>query len=1540
MLGSSQKDADEPSCIHQEPLLGSSQDTDTEEDDDVEIDAPPGVERNLEESFNETTGLLAELRGECPQRRAYPRISLHIKGRRTTLEEVKGFVDSMASHSFISEDLVTKLGLATNQDLPSRRFEVGVGEGFTARPCKLHFTVYAHEGQEIKPIEMKLDCFVAQLNQVDLILGQNWCEANNACIQFNPEREPRISIADGRFLKMDEGCSARKLIEREVLQTNTLLTIVSPVGNFKEALSGTRPVEMTDDQKDQLDQLLEKYKDVFVPHQYPPKERVPGESVHIRLKEGSVAKSTPSYPLSPEGREEGRKIVEDLLARGFLTEGSSEWGSPLLVVAKKDVDGQIYGYRAVWDFRYLNSQTIRDNFPLPLIEDCLHKLARFSMYSGSDGDDGFGQMPLNEDSQRKCCVTTPWGSFFWKVLPQGVSNGPSNFQSMMQRIFHEYSLWLIVFIDDLAIGANSIEEMFSRLTLFFERCRKENIRLKWKKTFLFQRVVRFLGHEIEKGKIRPLQKHIVKMQEWPIPRTRGQVSSFVGLLNFYRKFISRFAEIAGPLYQYTATTKQKSKESIELSSEALESFDLLKKKMGEALELVSFDRSCPHRLRTDANYSTGSGACLEQYSDGDWRPIYFFSKKHSPSTLNYTVQEKEFLSIINGLTAFAHLLLGTEFYIETDSQNAVYFFSKHSSQLSGREKRWLEYIAQFTPFDIRHIKGTLNVTADFLSRENSAISGSDIIISDCYAGSPTLLRALEKWWLEIGQERKVTSIEYQAIERSEESRKAIGRVHSQMLERGIPLTPDPFILSRHVEHDMDKVSNKFEMHRKLLRESDFQLLGPPCQPWSKASRKPLGSLDHRDGFPNILRMKEEGLLGKKYVLETVPSDLEPNLRAFGDPKEFTLGAQTRRRMIYSNMILTQEPEISKQPWQDALDKAGKNGIAPRPYSPTLMVKRYTHSERSKDGQVPYAWVLEGDVYRSMAIEERETLCGLHPGDTNPKNSITSRRRMTGNAIPVSSIFHWLETALENCFGIPSTNEARDELTIEPTHYLLTSEDEILSKIRHFHETEAGHSGIETTMGLLLSSSLSWVEDLSKTELKELVKIAVKSCRHCQRYKAARVQKTKIHVLPFPLVAEPFHSIQMDDSMGWALSEEGNNSIIIIVCNLTGYIKGIPCHKNDDRRRRCKLLHNFFSAYGFPSELYVDRGSQYNNSFFELYAEIYGIKLKLGAAEHHQTQGRAERAVELVRQAILAQLEILRKETNVADTSLWEEVLPDALRFLNNKPKKGLRYLTANEAVLGRNVGPKPSQEFDELWHAWQEEVAKIAELSHKRKAARAKQKNKELGLQDPKFFVGQRVAIIIPAKERARGKKDAPFQEGPYTIKKDLLHGKFLLTDGSSSEITRHMSDLLPWIDGNASTLEIPVIRKSARQKEKRKQDSFSLIKHYVLFEKKGRATRKSGNSQDYQVHILNSNDQLEVIPWHQEPQDHCTRYLHEWGAVARGQDELPGCLQALWNIVIHRWEHHGTISRTQVQRLARKHQSKAIKTTIRKFGIEPVRQA
>lgn len=205
------------------------------------------------------------------------------------------------------------------------------------------------------------------------------------------------------------------------------------------------------------------------------------------------------------------------------------------------------------------------------------------------------------------------------------------------------------------------------------------------------------------------QDKVRAIQEWPRPKNKKQILSFLGLAGYYRRFIKNFSQIAMKM-----TELLKDNVEFKWTTAVEQSFRSLKEAITLAPVLRSPDQSKPFTVTTDAS-GFAIGAELSQEWDGRLQPVAFMSKKLNPAERNYPVHEQELLAVIRAIQEWKCYLDGQKFKVVTDHKSLVYL--QKQPHLSSRQIRWLEFLSQFD-FELQYKPGQSNVVADALSRRS------------------------------------------------------------------------------------------------------------------------------------------------------------------------------------------------------------------------------------------------------------------------------------------------------------------------------------------------------------------------------------------------------------------------------------------------------------------------------------------------------------------------------------------------------------------------------------------------------------------------------------------------------------------------------------------------------------------------------------------------------------------------------------------------------------------------------------------------------
>jgi len=399
----------------------------------------------------------------------------------------------------------------------------------------------------------------------------------------------------------------------------------------------------------------------------------------IEMKEGFIPRKGKVYPLSREEREEVREFVKKQLRKGYIWPSKSPQTAPVFFVGKKDGKK-----RMVQDYRYLNEWTIKNNYPLPLISDVLENIRTKRLFTKMDLRWGYNNVRIKEGDEWKATFTMPEGSFEPTVMFFGLTNSPATFQAMMNELLRDLinTGKVVVFIDDVIVGTETEEGHDELVAEVVKRLEESDLYVKPEKCKWKVREVEFLGVVIRLEGIKMEKEKVKGVLEWPIPKCVKDVQKFLGLANYYRRFIEGFATVARPLHDLVKKDKK-----WEWTEKEENTFKELKERFTKELVLAALDIDKKMRMEVDASdYATG-GVLSMECEDGLWRLVAFLSKSLNETERNYEIHDKEMLAIIRGLENWRHLLEGARFKFEiwTDHKNLEYFMK--AQKLNRRQAR-------------------------------------------------------------------------------------------------------------------------------------------------------------------------------------------------------------------------------------------------------------------------------------------------------------------------------------------------------------------------------------------------------------------------------------------------------------------------------------------------------------------------------------------------------------------------------------------------------------------------------------------------------------------------------------------------------------------------------------------------------------------------------------------------------------------------------------------------------------------------------------
>ena len=534
------------------------------------------MDNDVVEALNELKNPKKYIRGDSDDQMNIDLIATTIDDKRRF--SIKALLDCGCTGSCIDKGFIRTKGINTKKY--PRPIPVYNADGTTnsGGPISEYVEMTIRIGNHVERLEFA----VSNLGKSEMFIGYEWLKIHNPTIDWKKEKlefnrcpidctpliipnspeeeeeeeEDDIKIEDGERLFLVD---LEKEIKLRAYQTkSSKLAEESQKGKEKKSFEENVPRE------------YHEFKDVFSKQSFdelPP--RRPWDHAIELLNEGAEL-NCKIYPLNLEEQKQLDLFLEENLNSGRIRPSKSPMASPFFFIKKKD--GTL---RPVQDYRRLNDLTIKNRYPLPLIQELVDKLKQAKYFTKLDVRWGFNNVRIKEGDEWKAAFRTNRGLFEPLVMFFGLTNSPATFQTMMNGLFREEinDGHVIIYMDDILIFTETLEEHKRLVRRVLQKLRENKLYLKHDKCTFEEEEVEYLGLLVSKGKVRMDPVKTKAVGDWPIPKTKRDIQQFLGFVNFYRRFIQGFAGISKPLTELTGKAEWK------WGSEQQNAFDQIKEAM-------------------------------------------------------------------------------------------------------------------------------------------------------------------------------------------------------------------------------------------------------------------------------------------------------------------------------------------------------------------------------------------------------------------------------------------------------------------------------------------------------------------------------------------------------------------------------------------------------------------------------------------------------------------------------------------------------------------------------------------------------------------------------------------------------------------------------------------------------------------------------------------------------------------------------------------------------------------------------------------------
>jgi len=606
---------------------------------------------------------------------------------------------------FSANNILRTVNCVTIEPLHEVRLPVRIAENYTLGPSIIE-PLNTHNASPFMIAKAFVDpnsritvCQMVNLSQKSITL---------------PKRLAVATITPAQLLSSPDNCTVHDIYtSASVCNVNVASSYDDKLNALREKGFNLSHGDLSEKQFLELVDLLYEYRMVFATDV---KELpgVTGVNYNITLQPGARPKRQRQYRYPPHLREVIREQMSEWEKAGIIEEGNATWIHPIVLVQKKAYGGKPQDppkYRACLDLRAINKVMVIESYPIPTFNSIIESFGDPlpTYYSVLDAISGFLQLPVTEESSKLLGLETDSKTYVMKRIPFGLTTSPFVYQKLMNSLLTGYQyVFACAYLDDLLIWSTNWSNHIRHLRLILERILHSGLRLRADKCKIAQTELRYLGMVLSKECIKPDPEKLSVIKNAKPPTNAKLLRSFLGLCNFYRRFIRGYANLCQPFRNLLRKNAP-----FEWTEKHEEAFNALKKAMTSAPVCLSMPRwNDKIVLTTDASRN-GCGYIIScEDSKGVHRVICYGGRLWTKHESMWSVSELEMASILYALETNSQYFIGRHFKIVTDHVSNIWVRNLKHSQ--GKLYRWSLRLQNFS-FDIEHIEGK-KMAADWISR--------------------------------------------------------------------------------------------------------------------------------------------------------------------------------------------------------------------------------------------------------------------------------------------------------------------------------------------------------------------------------------------------------------------------------------------------------------------------------------------------------------------------------------------------------------------------------------------------------------------------------------------------------------------------------------------------------------------------------------------------------------------------------------------------------------------------------------------------------